>query len=131
MSGAPALRLDGQLSFADATRAEHVTRATRVREALARAIDSIGKAETVAAAAGIDPSSLSKIVNGRGMNIPAELLAAVIALDHERVFAAAVADMAGADLVVRQRLTLEEENRELRSALTQAIEALQRVSTRT
>ncbi len=105
-----------QLSLPDQRRAEIDSGAARVRAVIKAAVDSIGR-EAVCRVSGVDPSSLTKILDGKGMNVPAELLAAVIQLDDERLLAAGVADLAAADILPRRSEPLEQEVTRLRREL--------------
>jgi nitrogenase molybdenum-iron protein alpha/beta subunit len=111
-----ALRLEGQLSLLQKQAEGHAENGSLILAALGKAIERIGRAETVAALAKVDPSSLTKMLKGQ-LNVHPALIAAVIALDHERVFATEIADMAGADILPRRQTTVEQENAALRSEL--------------
>ena len=107
-----------QLSMPEQQRAEVEAGAARVRKVIADAVDAVGR-DVVCKVSRVDPSSLTKILDGKGMNIPPELLGTIFQLDDQRVLAAGFADLAAADIMPRRTEPLEQEvmrlRRELRS----------------
>jgi hypothetical protein len=115
------------LTVSGVQQATHRETGRRVRLLISQALEANKLSRIdMAEETGIDPSQLTRALDGDGANLPPAILGFLLARDRKRAFVAGLAAMVGCDLVER-RPDLAAENRHLKSELAAIRERLEQL----